>query len=432
MRMEDMIIISVDDHPVEPPTMFDQHLSKEQIKLAPQYVVEDSGAAYWWWEHEQLKTYCVGLNAVVGRPREEYGFEPENLTQMRKGAWDKDAHIDDMNAAGMLASVNFPTYPGFAGTWFWKAKDKANAIRLISAYNDWQIDEWCGPYPGRYILTGILPLFDMDATLAELKRLILKGCRSVIFPGNTSRLGLPSVHNAYWEPFWKLCNQEHIVLNCHIGTGATPEHPSMESPISAWITTMPIAIANDVADLLHLDALHRYPNLKISLSEGGIGWIPYFLERADFVKKHHGPWVRNEWHGKLPSEVFREHFFTCFIDDQFGCRNYKDVGEDIIGYECDYPHSDCTWPNGPEELWPNFTGLSDTVIDKLTHLNAMKFFNFDPIAILGRENCTVAALRAKATHIDTAPRSFKGKDARVIGERGRPVSSADVLATLAD
>src|SRR3546814_15654145 len=52
---------------------------------------------------------------------------------------------------------------------------------------------------------------------------------------------------------------------------------------SAWITTMPISIVNSAADWLHLKALHNYP-LKISLSEGGIGWIPYFLERADFVQ----------------------------------------------------------------------------------------------------------------------------------------------------
>src|SRR3546814_9211620 len=58
------------------------------------------------------------------------------------------------------------------------------------------------------------------------------------------------------------------------------------SPIDAWITTMPISIVNSAADWLHLKSLHNYP-LKISLSEGGIGWIPYFLERADFVHEHH-------------------------------------------------------------------------------------------------------------------------------------------------
>jgi len=428
MRMEDMIIVSVDDHVVEPTTMFDAHLSAEHRKLAPTYVLDDTGRGFWWWEHEQKKFIVAGSNAVVGRPKEEYGLEPENLTEMRPGVYDAQAHIDDMNASGMLASVLFPTFPGFAGQNFWAGRDKANNTRIISAYNDWLIDEWCGPYQGRYVLTGILPLHDIDATLREARRLIDKGVRSINFPANPARLGLPSVHDPIWEPLWALCNDAKVVLNCHIGTGATPEHPSMDTPISAWITTMPMAIANDAAGLLHLGALHRYPDLKISLAESGIGWIPYFLERSDYVAQQHNAWVKNDWHGKLPSEVYREHFLACFIDDKFGCRNFADVGEDNIAYECDYPHSDCTWPDVPERLFENFAGLSDTVIDKITHRNALEFFNFDALGILGRENCTVAALRAQARHVDVSTRTVASE--RKLGRSGHAVTSGEVLAVL--
>lgn len=432
MKMNDMIIASVDDHIIEPPTMFEQHLSAEHQKLAPRYETDDAGNGFWWWEHEQKKTFNVGLNAVVGRPKEEYGMEPANIQEMRKGTWDPKLHIDDMNAAGMLTSVNFCTYPGFAGQWFWDAKDKVNAERVICAYNDWQIDEWCGPYKGRYILTGILPLWDLEATKREVKRLVKKGCRSVIFPSNPHTAGgLPPIHDPHWESFWALCNEEKVVLNCHIGTGQPAAFASDQSPISAWITSLPMAIGTDAADLLHLRALLRYPDLKISLSEGGVGWVPYMLERADFVYKHHGAWVRCDWGGRLPSEIFREHFLTCFIDDKFGCAQYEAVGEDIIAYECDYPHSDCTWPNVPEELWANVKNLPDPVINKITHDNAFRFFNVDPIADLGgAENCTVAALRAQAKGVDTSEKSLPGKDARVHGDFEHPVTAGDVWKTM--
>jgi len=192
---------------------------------------------------------------------------------------------------------------------------------------------------------------------------------------------------------------------------------------------MPMAIATDAADLLHLKALQRYPNLKFALSEGGIGWVPYLLERADFTHRHHGPWVRMDFGGKLPSEIFREHFLTCFIDDHFGCDNYQAVGEDIIAYECDYPHSDCTWPYVSEDLWDNVKDLPEAVIDKITHQNAYRFYNMDPIAELGRENCTVGALRAKAAHVDTGAKSLGGKDARDHAEEGRAITSGQVART---
>jgi len=104
-HMKNMVIVSVDDHIVEPPTMFDQHIDKAHRELMPEYIVDDHGNAFWWWGSENKRSANTGLNAVVGRPREEYGMEPMNTDQMRRGAWDPKAHIDDMNVAGVLMSV---------------------------------------------------------------------------------------------------------------------------------------------------------------------------------------------------------------------------------------------------------------------------------------------------------------------------------------
>ena len=106
----------------------------------------------------------VGLNAVVGRPLEEYGMEPNSLEQMRKGVYNVHARIDDMNANGVAASLNFGTCVGFDGGRFHKAPDKTLSLIHLRAYNDWHIDEWCGAYPGRFIPCGLLPTWDMDAT----------------------------------------------------------------------------------------------------------------------------------------------------------------------------------------------------------------------------------------------------------------------------
>jgi predicted TIM-barrel fold metal-dependent hydrolase len=432
MKFEDLVLASADDHVVEPANMYERHLSPEHRALAPQYIAEGDNGGFWWWEHENKRSYNVGLNAVVGRPREEYGFEPTGIDQMRRGTWDVHARIDDMNVSGLLTSLNYPTMAGFDGSYFWDAKDKANALRVVSAYNDWHVDEWCGPYPGRLIPNGIVPAWDVPASVAEVRRLIGKGCRSITFPANPAVKGLPSIHDEVWEPFWKLCNDERVIINIHIGTGVTPAHASELSPIAAWINTLPMALSVDASDWLHNRALLRYPDLKIAMPEGGIGWIPYFLERADFTFHHHGPWTRCDFGGRLPSEVFRDHFLVCFIDDRFGLQNLTAVGEDIVMYEADYPHSDCTWPNTAEELWKTLDGLSDAAIDKVTHGNMFRSFNIDPVAQLGgRQNCTVGALhaQARAKGVSLAPESYGGLDARGFGDPGKPVAARDVWAT---
>ena len=425
MKLEDMIIVSVDDHIVEPGNMYDNHLTQAQKSIAPVMRKDKSGADYWLYEGRRAG--AVGLNAVAGRPKEEFGFEPASLSEMRKGSYDIHGRIDDMNVNGILASVNFPSVVGFDGSLFHSFENKKNAITILQAYNDWHIDEWCGTYPGRNIPLALVPFWDVEATVAELKRVSAKGCHAITFSDNPATKGLPSIHNEHWEPVWKACNDLQIVVNIHIGSGAQAPHASMESPIDAWITTMPISIVNSAADWTHLKALQRYKDLKISLSEGGIGWIPYLLERIDFTHEHHSAWTHADFGGRKPSDIFREHFLTCFIDDKFGLDNVDAIGEDNIAYECDYPHSDTLWPVAPERLYDTVKHLSDSTINKVTHENALKWFQFDAIGLVGgRQNATVGALRKAGEHVDTAPVSYGGHAPLAPGEKARPVTSADI------
>jgi hypothetical protein len=102
----------------------------------------------------------------------------------------------------------------------------------------------------------------------------------------------------------------------------------------------------------------------------------------------------------LPSQVFKERIITCFIDDAFGVDNRRYLNIDNITWECDYPHSDSTWPHSPESAMKYLAEIPDEDINKITHLNAMKHFKYDPFSIRPREQCTVEALRAEATDVD--------------------------------
>ena len=430
MNMNDLVLISVDDHITEPGDMFDKHLSGEALATAPKLLTLSNGTNLW--EYQGKKIPSVGLNAVVGRPPEEYGMEPTSFGQLRKGCYDVHARIEDMNINGIAASLNFASFPMIDGGLFTMAEDKTQALTHLRAYNDWHVDEWCGAYPGRFIPCGLLPVWDMDATVAELKRLAAKGCHAVAINDNPTVRNLPSIHNPYWEPMYKTAAELGTVLCLHIGGGNPSPHASMETPIEAWITTMPMAVAVGAADWLNLAALERYPTLRIALSESGIGWIPYFVERADFSHGQHKAWTNSEliFKGRKPSEVFKQHFTSCFIDDAYGLRNIDLLGEDNIAYECDYPHSDTLWPHVPERLWETINHLTDTQIEKVTHLNAMRDFSFDPFKHFKKEELTVRALRARAMEqgVDVSVKSSGGAAPLAEGETPRPVTSGDIVA----
>jgi len=430
MEMNDMVIVSVDDHITEPPDMFDKHLSGYDLETAPKFGTDENGKSFW--TYQGMFMPSVGLNAVVGRPLEEYGMEPNSLEEMRKGVYDVHARIDDMNANGVAASLNFGTCVGFDGGKFHEASDKDLALKHLRAYNDWHIDEWCGAYPDRFIPCALLPTWDISATVEEIKRIATKGCSAVSLNENPTKQGLPSIHNEYWEPMWRAIAAADITMCLHIGAGNPVPHASMETPIEAWITTMPLSSAVGAADWLHLNALHEY-DLKVALSEASIGWIPYFLERADFSHSRHKYWTHNHFNGLKPSERFKKHFMVCFIDDAYGLDNLNHLDENMVAYECDYPHSDTLWPECPEHLWEQIKHLKAEQIDKVTHLNAMRWFRFDPFKHSKKGELTVGALRAKATAdgVDTSPKSLGGERPLAEGEAVRRITSGDLAMMFA-
>ena len=144
MNKDDMILISVDDHIVEPPDMFKNHLPKKYLDDAPRLVHNPDGSDTW--QFRDIVIPNVALNAVAGRPKEEYGLEPQGLDEIRKGCFDVDERVKDMNAGGILGSMCFPSFPGFAGRLF-ATEDPEFSLALVQAYNDWHVEEWCGAYP---------------------------------------------------------------------------------------------------------------------------------------------------------------------------------------------------------------------------------------------------------------------------------------------
>ena len=432
MQMEDMVIASVDDHLIEPPDMFKHHLPADVEQ--PRVIEVEGGAEIWTWGDTNVIN--IGLNAVVGRPKNEWGMEPARFSHMRKAAYDVDARVDDMNVNGNFASLCFGTFIKFDSSTFLEPakRDGKNAYRVLQAYNDWHIDEWCGAHPTRFIPLANLPIWDPALCVEEIRRVEAKGCHAVTFPTNPAGYDLPSIHDESWEPLWQVCDELGVILNCHIGTGSAPPHPSLASPIEAWITGMPISIANSASDWITLEAFQRYSNLKMALSEGGIGWVPYLLERADFTNRHHGAWTNTSYGGRKPSDIFRDHILTCFIEDDFGLANRHAIGIDNISIEIDYPHSDCLWPDYPESLWRSLQnvpgGVPDDELDKITHENAFRLYRFDGIEKAGgRSNCTVGAVRKLGEDVDTREVSLAGKAPRAY-EEGKVVTSGDALAAL--
>ena len=424
MEMNDLVLISTDDHICEPPTVFDNYNGRFKSRM-PRVRTDAKGIDAWEFNGRRMPN--LGLNAVVGRRPEEYGVEPCAFSQLRRGCYDVDARVEDMNANGVLGSLNFPQFVnnGLA----LKCDDNALSCTAIQAYNDWHIDEWAGAHPGRFIPTAIVPIWDIEASVAEVKRVKAKGCNAVNLLPVPNREGLPSWNTGWWDPLLQVCEEHEVVINLHIND-ATLATPSPESPVDVFVTNMPVTLFNTASDIVWSPICRKFPRIRFALSEGGAGWVPHWKERADFTYRHHSAWTHQDFGDMLPSEVFERNFYTCFIKDRVAIQNRETTGIDRMTWECDYPHSDSTWPRSPETVFPDFEGCTDREIDKITHRNAMELYGFDPFRHLPREEATVGALRARAEHLDL---SFLDSDGVIrTGREGKVPTMGEIAKTIAE
>ena len=383
-------LISVDDHILEPPNLWVDRVAAKDRDRAPHMEVDDKGMDVWVYDGKKMPS--SGLSAVVGKSKEEFSPEPLNYSEMRPGCYDAKARVEDMNLSGVLASLCFPTLPRFCGQLFMEASDREFGFQCLQIYNDWLVEEWCGAAPGRYIPLMLIPMWDPQLAVKEMERMAAKGVTSFAFSENPEPLGLPTIHDAnhYWEPVMAAANDLGLVASMHVGSSSTLPRICNDAPFMANLTWGASRTSGTMLSWLFSGLFQRYPNLKIALSEGELGWAPYFLERAEQVLDKQRYWVSRgtKFMGHAGNEAdldtldiretFRNHIFGCIIEDRHAIKSIDELGEDNIMCETDYPHSDSTWPNCIDVARNTMKDLPERIQYKLLRGNAERLYRFTP------------------------------------------------------
>src|SRR6201981_3550662 len=228
-RERQHVLISVDDHVIEPPDMFDGRLPAALAARAPRIVETDDGRQVWRYEDRDYPN--IGLNAVIGRPRDEWSMEAPRFDERRRGCWDIKARIADMDLAGIWASLNFPSLiAGFAGTVFWKSDDLELGLATLRAWNDWHLEVWAGSYPERIIPCQLPWLLDPQLGARMIQENAERGFQAVTFTENPAMLGLPSIHSGHWDPMMAACAETGTVVNLHIGSSGSSPSTTDDAP----------------------------------------------------------------------------------------------------------------------------------------------------------------------------------------------------------
>ena len=373
------------------------------------------------WRYEGRSYPNIGLNAVIGRPKEEWSMEPARFDEMRRGCWDIDARIADMDLAGIWASLNFPSLiAGFSGTVFWKSDDPELGLAALRAWNDWHLEEWAGCYPDRIIPLQLPWLADPQLAAEELRRNAERGFKAVSFPELPAQCGLPSLHTGVWDPFLAACEETDTVICLHTGSAQWAPIPAPDTPFETITTLFPVNALVATADWLWSGIPVRFPKLNITLDEGGLGWVADARRPRRLRPRPLRVRRRRAGPGRAtccPSEVLRRNFWFCSIDDPSAFGALDAIGAERILIESDYPHADSTWPDTQHVVARNVANLSAEDAARITHRNAAELFRH-PLPDSAWLASRIGGRRAGSAH-PRRPDRRRHRRARTTWRRGR-------------
>ncbi|MHB8464754.1 MAG: amidohydrolase family protein [Acidimicrobiales bacterium] len=402
-------LVSVDDHVIEPPHVWESRLPRKFRELGPRY---DRAAAVWRYEDIEIPILRGVVNGAVPVDQRRFAFLNIGYDEIPPACYDPKARVDAMMEDRVAASVLFPTVPRFCGQTFWEGDDRELGSLCVQAYNDWMLEEWCAAFPGRFIGNVLIPLWDPPGAADELLRCAELGARAFMFSENPHDLGLPSIHDVggYWDPVFATAAETGMVLCTHLGSSSKPPTTSPDAPGMVSSILLQLIGVRTLTDWLFSTALDRYPGLRVCLSEGGVGWMPAVLgavdamsdtgARAGIIQPGDIERALADQDGRVLNDgmnavrtalsgsggprrrtvrqVYDDQIFGCFIRDDHGARCIEEIGVDKVMVETDFPHNSTEYPASLDGLHRALAHLTRMDQEKVLRTNASRLFDFEP------------------------------------------------------
>jgi predicted TIM-barrel fold metal-dependent hydrolase len=369
-------IVSVDDHLIEPADLWVSRLPAKLRSRGPRATESPQGV---YWDLDGDRFPISGTSGVAGKAK-EIRSRVFHWDDVRPGCFDPVERVKDMDIDGIIASLCFPSMPGFGGTKFNLLPDRELGMACIVAYNDFQIDEWAGSAQGRLFPMILLPYWDTRLAVEELQRCASKGAVAVAFTESPFRQGFPSIHSKdrYWDPVFAAAQEAGLPLCLHFGSSSWIFTDAPDAPHVVHTAASPLNSQHAFIDWILSGVFERFPSLQVVLSESYLGWIPFVLEHCDRHWTNHFSWAADRTIIPcLPSSYFRKNMSVCLVYDIFGARNIEEIGVERVLAESDYPHADSQWPNTRKVLEECLQHLSESDRMKVLRTNAERLFRLD-------------------------------------------------------
>jgi uncharacterized protein len=382
-------VIDADTHLSEPADLWTARIPARFRDHAPRVALDEQTGA-WRWQIGNCWGSMVGNYSVAGW-HEFPPSCPPTLDQAHPAAYEAASRIAHMDANGIYAQVLYPNVIAFEGFAFMALPDDELKLACFRTYNDYQM-EFASVAPERFVLQAVLPFWDLDESIRELRRCHAMGHRAVLWASTLDRHGLPDFTDSHWDPLYAVAQDLGMSMNFHVGVGESRE--DIEAAMKAYrqeydpaevalrSTMFFVGNARTIGKLLISGVLDRFPALNFVSVESGFGYLPFLVDALDWQWLNGG--ARHTYPNRLmPSEYFRRQVYGMFWFETESLELLPKYQHNMM-FETDFPHPTCLHP-GPASFAPSPSEaieratrvVGEDVMRKVLHDNAARVYHVD-------------------------------------------------------
>ena len=198
---ENLKVIDCDSHFTEPPELWTSRAPAAMLDKVPVQKTVD-GRTAWYLNGDVWST--TGGNTIQSGHRKVLGSHVvQPFEDIDTSAWAVKERLELCDEMGIYGQILYPNGVGFASNHVFSIQDLEQRKMVLEIYNDFFVDVQ-DEGNGRLFPQAMLPIWDMEFTVAEMTRLLDKGITGFTLSDKPEMVGLPELWEPYFEPMWDL------------------------------------------------------------------------------------------------------------------------------------------------------------------------------------------------------------------------------------
>ena len=247
-------------------------------------------------------------------------------------------------------------------------------LGLIRAYHRYMAD-FCGQFPTRLQGLIIASTRAVDEAVREIRHWGTSPWAVAVQPLLSQDI---PVDHPDLEPIWQAAQDHDLAVVHHSSTWNPPYFPGYrdmwDNIFLGRMASHPWGAMRFVAAFIGGGIMDRYPNLRMGILECGFGWLPFWARRMDEQAEYVGGTAPLQ---HKPSDYLTGGRFFSSIERHEGEDMFNFVtsflGDDVLMYASDYPHSECQFPNSVDNVL-GWSSLKPDTTRKLLWDNATRLY----------------------------------------------------------